>query len=55
MNKPGFSLSPGTLYPAFHALLHEGDVTVRRRMAGGKIRKCYRLTAKGRRELEEIK
>jgi PadR family transcriptional regulator len=55
MNKRGFSLSPGTLYPAFHALLHEGDVTVRRRMAGGKIRKCYRLTAKGRRELEEIK
>jgi PadR family transcriptional regulator len=55
MNKRGFSLSPGTLYPAFHALLHEGDVTVRQRMAGGKIRKCYRLTAKGRRELEEIK
>jgi DNA-binding PadR family transcriptional regulator len=55
MNKRGFSLSPGTLYPALHALLHEGDVTVRRRMAGGKIRKCYRLTAKGRRELEEIK
>ena len=55
MNKRGFSLSPGTLYPALHALLHEGDVTVRRRMAGGKIRKCYRLTAKGRRELAEIK
>jgi PadR family transcriptional regulator PadR len=55
MNKRGFSLSPGTLYPALHALLHEGDVTVGRRMAGGKIRKCYRLTAKGRRELEEIK
>jgi DNA-binding PadR family transcriptional regulator len=48
MNKRGFSLSPGTLYPALHALLHEGDVTVRRRMAGGKICKCYRLTAKGR-------
>ena len=55
MNERGFSLSPGTLYPALHPLLHEGDVTVRRRMAGGKIRKCYRLTAKGRRELEEIK
>lgn len=48
MNKRGFSLSPGTLYPALHALLHEGDVTVRRRMARGKIRKCYRLTTQGR-------
>lgn len=24
MNKHGFSLSPGTLYPALHALLREG-------------------------------
>jgi len=55
MNKRGFSLSPGTLYPALHALLREGDLTVRPRMAGGKIRKCYRLTRKGRRELAEIK
>jgi PadR family transcriptional regulator PadR len=29
INKHGFSLSPGTLYPALHALLHEGDLTVR--------------------------
>ena len=49
MNKRGFSLSPGTLYPALHSLLHEGDVTLRRRVAGGKIRKCCRLPAKGRR------
>jgi PadR family transcriptional regulator len=28
MNQHGFSLSPGTLYPALHALLREGDVTV---------------------------
>ena len=55
MNKHRFSLSPGTLDPALPALLHEGDVTLRRRVAVGKIRKCYRLTAKGRRELEVIK
>jgi len=55
MNKHGFSLSPGTLYPALHALLREGDVTVRQRLVGGKIRKCYRLTPKGRRELDEVK
>jgi DNA-binding PadR family transcriptional regulator len=55
MNKRGFSLSPGTLYPALHALLREGDVTVHPNIVEGKMRKCYRLTAKGRRELEEIK
>ncbi len=55
MNKHGFSFSPGTLYPALHALLREGDVSVRQRMVGGRTRKCYRLTPKGRRELEEIK
>jgi len=55
MNKHGFSLSPGTLYPALHSLLREGDVAVRQRMVGGKIRKCYWLTAKGRQELKEVK
>jgi DNA-binding PadR family transcriptional regulator len=31
MNQHGFSLSPGTLYPALHALLREGDVTMHQR------------------------
>jgi len=43
------------LDPALHSLLREGDVAVRQRMVGGKIRKCYRLTAKGRQELKEVK
>ena len=55
MNKHAFSLSPGTLYPALHSLLRGGDVAVRQRMVGGKIRKYYRLTAKGRQELKEVK
>jgi hypothetical protein len=32
-----------------------GDVTVHQRMVEGKIRKSYQLTAKGRRELKEVK
>jgi hypothetical protein len=36
MNQHGFSLSPGTLYPALHALLREQDVTVHQRMVEGK-------------------
>jgi DNA-binding PadR family transcriptional regulator len=55
MRRLGFALSPGTLYPALHSLLREQDVTVRTRVVNGKIRKCYRLTTKGRRELDEVK
>lgn len=55
MKALGFALSPGTLYPSLHALLRERDVTVRERLVNGKIRKCYRITAKGRRELNEVK
>ena len=47
MRKLGFSLSPGTLYPTLRALLEEKDVN-------GKVRKCYRATAKGRKEIEEV-
>lgn len=50
----GFNLSPGTLYPALHALLQERDVTVHEQVVQGKRRKCYRLTAKGRKELNEV-
>ena len=51
----GFNLSPGTLYPALHALLQERDVTVSRRTVKGKVRKCYRATVKGRKELREVR
>ncbi len=54
MKQLGFDLSPGTLYPALHSLLAERDVTVRDRMVEGKRRRCYRVTAKGRRELAEV-
>jgi DNA-binding PadR family transcriptional regulator len=55
MRALGFRLSPGTLYPTLHALLEERDVTVTERVVGGRIRKCYRATAKGRRELDEVR
>ena len=50
----GVHLSPGTLYPALHALLGEKDVKVTKRVVNGKGRKCYRATAKGRKEVEEV-
>ena len=50
----GYRLSPGTLYPTLHALLKERDVTVSNETVKGKVRKCYRATAKGRKELSEV-
>jgi DNA-binding PadR family transcriptional regulator len=55
MSELGFNLSPGTLYPALHALLREGDVTVTSRAVKGRVRKFYRVTAKGRKELKEVR
>ncbi len=55
MRALGFNLSPGTLYPALHALLQERDVKVTERKVNGKIRRCYRATAKGRTELKQVR
>lgn len=48
-------ISAGTLYPMLATLLGERDVGVERRLVGGKWRKIYRLTAKGRRELRSVR
>src|SRR5437773_12078076 len=53
MRSLGFNLSPGTLNPALHALLQERDLTVHRRTAKGKVRKCYRATVQRRKGLKE--
>jgi DNA-binding PadR family transcriptional regulator len=36
-------------------LAREGDITWRRQIVGGRVRKTYRLTPKGRKELQEVK
>jgi len=54
MRALGFKVSPGTLYPVLHALLEEKDLTLTDRVVNGKVRKCYRATAKGRKEAEEV-
>ena len=54
MRELGFRVSPGTLYPILHTLLEERDVTQTNRLVNGKIRKCYRVTTKGRKEAEEV-
>ncbi len=48
-----FDLKEGTLYPILHGLEAEGLVSVReKKTEGGRTRKYYRITPKGRRGLE---
>jgi PadR family transcriptional regulator, regulatory protein PadR len=48
------SLNEGSLYPALHSLEHEGAVTAEWEREGGRPRKVYRITAKGRKVLNEL-
>lgn len=48
-----FEMKEGTLYPVLHGLWKEGQVECyEREAASGRVRKYYRLTGKGRRELK---
>lgn len=44
----GYRLGPSQLYPRFHRLEREGYLKRRVAVAGGKLRKYYRITAAGR-------
>lgn len=48
------SLNEGSLYPALHSLEGDGAVSAEWQREGGRPRKVYRLTAKGRRVLSEL-
>jgi transcriptional regulator len=48
-----FDLPEGTLYPALHRLEHGALVSSRWSEVGGRRRRVYQLTAKGRRALEQ--
>jgi len=51
----GYRLSPGTLYPIFRGLEDAGFLRSEQVVVAGKVRKYYRLTAAGRRALDEFK
>ena len=48
-----FDLPEGTVYPALHRLERAGTVTSRREVIGGRERRVYRLSKKGRATLAE--
>lgn len=48
-----FRMKEGTLYPILHGLERDGCVEAFQQEAGGRTRRYYRITEKGRRLLEE--
>lgn len=53
LERHGYSLSPGTLYPILHALERDGFLRVEKEVVSGKIRKYYTATDKGQEALAE--
>ena len=48
-----FDLPEGTIYPALHRLEHAGTIASRLEVVGGRERRVYRLSARGRAALGE--
>jgi PadR family transcriptional regulator, regulatory protein PadR len=51
----GYELSSGTLYPIFHGLEEDGYLSSEQEIVGGKVRKYYRITGRGRDLLAELR
>ena len=51
----GYRISPGSLYPTLHKMETEGLLRSRQQVVGGRARRSYVATAKGRRTLESTK
>ena len=55
LRRHGYSLSPGTLYPMLHSLEEAGYLRSRSHVVVGKMRRSYRITARGRKALAAAK
>jgi PadR family transcriptional regulator PadR len=55
LEKHGYRLSPGTLYPLLHNLQAAEFLDREDRTVGGKVRKYYRITPLGQRALEDAR
>jgi len=52
LERHGYKVSPGTLYPTLHRLEGLGYLKRKERVSAGRRRKYYRTTAKGMRALK---
>lgn len=55
LERHGYRISPGSLYPLMHGLCERGYLRVSEQRDGKSLRKLYRATPKGRRALEAAK
>ncbi len=55
LNRHGYKLSPGTLYPILHSLEKEKYLKCYQKTIEGKKRKYYKTTPKGKKALIEAK
>jgi PadR family transcriptional regulator len=55
LEKHGYKLSPGTLYPLLHNLEAAEFLEREDRVVGGKVRKYYQITPLGKRALDEAR
>jgi PadR family transcriptional regulator PadR len=55
LERHGYRLSWGTLYPLLHDLTTEGFLVRQERVVDGKVRKYYRITPLGRHALQEAR
>lgn len=51
----GYRISPGTLYPLLHGLEEKEYLVSRKERSGGRTRRVYRATPKGREALDVAK
>jgi PadR family transcriptional regulator, regulatory protein PadR len=55
LERHGYELGYGTLYPALHRMEEEGLLSREDRLEGGRVRKYYAATEKGTRELDRVR
>lgn len=55
LRRHSYDISPGTLYPTLHSLERDGYLACEKRVMGGRMRKYYTITPKGRAALAEAR
>lgn len=55
LNRHGYDISPGTLYPTLHGLERSGYLISEKWVEAGRRRKYYRITSKGEAALAEAR
>jgi DNA-binding PadR family transcriptional regulator len=55
LERHGYVIGPGTLYPILHGLEARGYLASAPRVVEGKVRRAYAITARGRQALDAVR